>query len=66
MDDGKNMAARIGGIMKAPKKALVWQFLDGYTLIPSILKEFEEEHATFQMQFLEKIEAWQCKSDFLT
>ena len=28
MDDGKNMAARIGGIMKAPKKSLVWQFLD--------------------------------------
>ena len=23
------MAARIGGIMKAPPKALVWQFLDG-------------------------------------
>ena len=29
MDDWRNMAARIGGIMKAPKKALVWQFLDG-------------------------------------
>ena len=29
MDDGKNMAARIGGIMKATKKALVWQFLAG-------------------------------------
>ena len=28
MDDGKNMAARIGGIMKAPQKALVWQSLD--------------------------------------
>ena len=28
MDIGKNMAARIGGIMKAPQKALVWQFLD--------------------------------------
>ena len=28
MDVGKNMAARIGGIIKAPKKALVWQFLD--------------------------------------
>ena len=24
-----NMAARIGGIMKATKKALVWQFLNG-------------------------------------
>ena len=29
MDDGKNKAVRIGRIMKAPKKALVWQFLDG-------------------------------------
>ena len=30
MDDGKNIAARIGGIMKAQKKkGLVWQFLDG-------------------------------------
>ena len=29
MDDGKNMAARIGGIMKAPLKALLWPFLDG-------------------------------------
>ena len=28
MDVGKNMAARIGGIMKAPQKALVWQFQD--------------------------------------
>ena len=29
MDDGQKIAARIGGIMKAPQKALVWQFLDG-------------------------------------
>ena len=28
MGVGKNMAARIGGIMKDPQKALVWQFLD--------------------------------------
>ena len=33
MDDGKNMAARIGGIMKAPQKALVWQFLDMVNMI---------------------------------
>ena len=26
MDDGKNMAARIGGIMKAPKKHLCGSF----------------------------------------
>ena len=29
MDDGENIAARIGAIMKAHPKALVWQFLDG-------------------------------------
>ena len=29
MDDGRNMAARIGGNIKAPQKALEWQFLDG-------------------------------------
>ena len=29
MDDGKNMAARIGGIIKGSPKALMWQFLDG-------------------------------------
>ena len=29
MEDGKNMASRIGGIVKASKKTLVWQFLDG-------------------------------------
>ena len=28
IDVGENMAARIGGIMKAPQKHL-WQFLDG-------------------------------------
>ena len=36
MDVGKNMAARIGGIMKAPQKALVavsrWQIWQYYSL----------------------------------
>ena len=35
MDDGKNMAARIGGIIKVPQKALVWQFLDGMMVLSS-------------------------------
>ena len=29
MDGGKNMAAKIGAIMEAPQKALMWQFQDG-------------------------------------
>ena len=38
------MAVRIGGIMKAPKKALVWQFLDGkYDSIIVLDSEYRPE-----------------------